>query len=113
MRRGDVYLVDLTADATGEPLHPAVVVSNDGANVVALREGRGPVTIVPISTNTRRVLPFHAYLPAGSAGLERNAKALAEQVRTVDGSRLARLVGHLAPEAGRDLDRALRLHLGL
>ena len=113
MRRGDVYLVDLTDDATGHQLRPAVVVSNDGANAVAGREGHGPVTIVPISTNTRRVLPFQAYLPAGSTGLKHHAKALAEQVRTVDGSRLAQAVGRLKPEASRDLDRALRLHLGL
>jgi mRNA interferase MazF len=113
MRRGDVYLVNLADDAEGERLHPAVVVSNDGANAVAAREGRGPVTIVPISTDTRRVLPFHAYLPAGSAGLERNAKAHAEQVRTVDRSCLTRAVGHLAADVSRDLDRALRLHLSL
>ena len=37
---------------------PVVVVSNDGANERATALGRGVVTIVPVTSNVARVLPF-------------------------------------------------------
>lgn len=58
---------------------PAVVVSNDGANIAAARSGRGVVTVVPLTTNTERVLPFQALIPSGQSGLEHDGKAQAEQ----------------------------------
>jgi mRNA interferase MazF len=111
MRRGDVYLVSLDGDP--DALVPAVLVSNDGANAVAAKHGRGVVTVVPVSMQTRRVLPFQTYLPAAATGLARNAKAQAEQVRSIDGARLVTHVGSLPPDLLRELDAALRLHLGL
>ena len=43
MRRGDIFLVDLDPAQGSEAAkrRPAVVVSNDGANTVAARLGRG------------------------------------------------------------------------
>ncbi len=92
---------------------PAVVVSNDRANSAAARLGRGVVTVVPVTSNVSRVLPFQVLLPAGSAGLNVPSKAQAEQVRSVSVERVDPPVGQLTRAAMDALDEALRLHLAL
>ena len=115
MRRGDICLVDLepTRGNEADKRRPAVVVSNDRANLAAERSGRGVVTVVPVTSNVTRVYPFQALLPASATGLSVDSKAQAEQVRAISvervGATVARVPGHLMLE----LDDALRLHLGL
>lgn len=60
MRRGDVVWVDLDPAVGSEASkrRPAVVVSNDGANRSAQSLGRGVVTVVPVTSQTRNVYPF-------------------------------------------------------
>ncbi|WP_136519247.1 type II toxin-antitoxin system PemK/MazF family toxin [Cellulomonas telluris] len=114
-RRGDVWLVDLDPARGREAnkTRPVVVVSNQAAVTSAFTAGRGVVTVVPLTSNVARVLPFQAYLPAGDTGLEVDSKARAEQVRSVDVGRFVELVGVVPPVLMRDVDRALRLHLSL
>jgi mRNA interferase MazF len=88
-------------------------VSNDGANSVANRLGRGVVTVVPVTTNTERIVPFQVFLPASSSGLADDSKAQAEQVRAVAVERVGARIGALPPDALAELDEALRLHLAL
>jgi mRNA interferase MazF len=115
MRRGEIRLIDLdpTRGAEADKRRPAVIVSNDGANTTAERLGRGVVTVVPVTSNITRVYPFQVLLDAATTGLDRDSKAQAEQVRSVDvervGARIAVLDRHLIIE----LDEALRLHLAL
>lgn len=92
---------------------PAVVVSNDSANAVATRLGRGVVTVVPVTGNVSRVRPFQVLLEADLVGLRLDSKAQAEQVRSVSVERLGRSIGRLPPAVMAQLDDALRLHLGL
>lgn len=115
MRRGDIVLVDLDPVRGSEAgkRRPAVVVSNDGANAVATRLGRGVVTVVPVTSNVTRVYPFQVALPAAETGLERASKAQAEQVRSVAADRITDPVGQLTPELLAALDDCLRLHLAL
>lgn len=115
MRRGDIVLVDLEPARPGEAnkQRPAVLVSNDGANLTAQRLGRGVVTVVPLTTNVDRVHPFQVSLPAEVTGLRQDAKAQAEQVRSVAVQRVAREVGRVPAGLMADLDAALRLHLSL
>jgi mRNA interferase MazF len=115
MRRGDVVLVDLDPVRGSEAAkrRPAVVVSNDGANAAAERLGRGVVTVVPVTSNVRRVYPFQIVLPAAESGLPRDSKAQAEQVRSVDVARVLQTVARLSPALMAGLDDRLRLHLAL
>lgn len=115
MRRGEIHLVDLepTRGSEANQRRPAVIVSNDGANLRAERVGRGVITVVPLTTNTANVYPFQVLLPAASSGLDRNSKAQGEQVRSVDVERLGPRIGALTPELVNALDEALRLHLAL
>lgn len=92
---------------------PAVVVSNDGANTAASRRGRGVVTVVPVTSNVQRILPFQVLLKAESCGLTIDSKARAEQVRSVDVGRLGEVVGQVPEALMASINGALRLHLGL
>jgi len=115
MRRGDIHAVDLdpVRGSEASKRRPAVVVSNDAANVTAPRLGRGVVTVVPLTSNIERVYPFQVLLPSGQTGLERDSKAQAEQVRSVAVERIGLRLG-IAPSAlMNQIDEALRLHLSL
>lgn len=115
MRRGDVFLVDLGVPRGSEAgsRRPGVLVSNNAANAAAERMGRGTVTVVPVTSNVRTVLPFHVLLDAGTGGLPRESKAQVEHVRAVSADRLGERLGRLPPSAMDEIDGALRLHLAL
>lgn len=116
MRRGDVFLADLSPARGSEAAkrRPVVVVSNDSANRGATSRGRGVVTVIPVTSNTARVYPFQVRLPADPAiGLTIESKGQAEQVRSIDVTRLGQRLGALPPALIRQLDEALRLHLAL
>lgn len=87
--------------------------SNDRANAIAARLGRGAVTVVPVTSNVQRVFPFQTFLPATGSGLRVDSKAQAEQVRSVAVERVGPVLGELSEDLVLALDGALRLHLQL
>ncbi len=115
MRRGEIRIVDLDPSRGAEAAkhRPAVIVSNDGANITATRLGRGVLTVVPVTSNVARLYPFQVLLEATDTGLDRDSKAQAEQVRSVAVERLGRRTGVVPPLLMAKLDEALRLHLAL
>ena len=115
MRRGEVRLVDLdpVRGAEAGKRRPAVIVSNDGANLTAQRLGRGVVTVVPVTSNIANVYPFQVLLAATDTGLDHDSKAQAEQVRSVAAERIGARLGELTHDQLVELDEALRLHLAL
>ena len=115
MRRGEVWLVNLepVAGAEANKVRPVVVVSNDAANRRAVERGRGVVTVVPVTSNVTRILPFQTLLPQDATGLREPSKAQAEQVRSLDVLRFRTRLGRLPAGVLTDLDDALRLHLSL
>jgi mRNA interferase MazF len=115
VRRGDIWIVEFepSRGAEANKTRPAVLVSNDAANMTARRLGRGVVTVVPVSSNVDRIYPFQVLLPAEATGLARDCKAQAEQVRAVAVERLRERRGTLSRAELQELDRALRLHLAL
>jgi mRNA interferase MazF len=115
VRRGEIVTVNLdpVLGSEASKTRPAVIVSNDAANATATRLGRGVITVVPVTSNTRLVHPFQVLLPAGQTGLRKDSKAQAEQVRSVAVERVGQRVGHLSAELITELDQALRVHLTL
>jgi mRNA interferase MazF len=116
VRRGEIWRVDLdpVRGSEANKTRPAVIVSNDRANATAYRLGRGVVTVVPVTSNVDNVYPFQVSLTATSAnGLSADSKAQAEQVRSIAVQRLSGRIGAITADEGRQLDDALRLHLGL
>lgn len=115
MRRGDIRLVDFEPARGSEASkrRPAVIVSNDGANATADRLGRGVLTVVPVTSNTRQVYPFQVLLPSAGTGLRQDSKAQAEQIRSVAIERIGSQVGRMTPVLMNELEEAMRLHLDL
>ncbi len=115
MRRGEVRLVEFepTRGTEANKTRPALIVSNDGANAIADRLGRGVVTVLPLTSNTERIYTFQVFLPAVDSGLPRDSKVQAEQVRSVAVERVGRRLGAVPPGLMAEVDAALRLHLGL
>ena len=92
---------------------PAVIVSNDRANVIAAQLGRGVVTVAPVTSNIDRIFPFQALRPAGTTELPQDSKAQAEQIRAISVERLGAILGRAPTDVMVKLDDALRLHLQL
>ncbi len=115
MLRGDIYLVNFEPAKSGEAnkVRPAVIVSNDGANGSANRNGHGVITVIPLTSNVTQVYPFQVLLKASITGLNVDSKAQAEQLRSVAVNRLSAHIGEVPHSLMEDIDEALRLHLAL
>jgi mRNA interferase MazF len=115
MLRGEIRLADLepVRGSEANKRRPAVIVSNNRANSVATRLGRGVITVVPITSSTDRIFAFQTLLPAAATGLRQDSKAQAEQVRSIAVERLGGVLGYVPIEVMEKLDDALRLHLQL
>jgi mRNA interferase MazF len=94
-------------------MRPAIIVSNDGANATAARLGRGVLTVLPITSNVQRVLPFQVLLTPAATCLPRASKVQAEQIRSVALEHIGRPLGNVPPSIMSDVDEAMRLHLAL
>jgi mRNA interferase MazF len=110
-RRGEIYWVNLDPTVGTEiaKTRPAVIISNDIGNQYADRVIVAPIT----SGGGTRVFPFEVQIAAGEGGLTKDSKALLDQIRTVDKARLGSRIGQLAEARMRQIDRAIRLSLGL
>ena len=111
IRRGGCYLATLDPVIGHEisKTRPVVVISNDKNN-----EFSGTVTVLPItSKNLRKIYPFEVFLPKGEANLPKNSKVKADQIRTLDKSRLVKLIGTLDENQIERIDKAARIHLAL
>ncbi len=115
MRRGDILEIDLdpVRGSEANKRRPAVIVSNDAANLAAERLGRGVITIVPVTSSIERLYPFQVLLPAVDTGLARDSKAQAEQVRSVAVERVGVRLGVIPRAIMLQIDEALRIHLAL
>ncbi|MFG3529074.1 type II toxin-antitoxin system PemK/MazF family toxin [Streptomyces sp. NPDC047917] len=115
MRRGDIHLVDLEPARGSEAnkVRPAVIVSNNAANQSVELNGRGVVTVVPLTSNTTRVLTFQVLLRADECRLPKDSKVQCEQVRAVTPDRVLKRVGTVPRQRLAEIDAALRRHLAL
>lgn len=110
--RGEVYLVrfDPTEGSEVGKTRPALIVQNDTANRTS------PITIVAAITskfNPARLYPTEVLIPAGEAGLTVDSVVLLNQIRSVDKVRLVSLVGSVKPQTMEQVERAIKISLGL
>jgi len=111
IRKGNIYLAALDPVVGKEiaKTRPVLVVSNDKNN-----EFSGTVTILPItSKNLQKNYPFEVFIAKGTANLPKNSKVKADQIRTLDKSRLVKFVGELKRFEMNQIERALKIHLAL
>ena len=100
--------LDPALGSEADKIRPCIVVSNDRANLTS-----PTLTVIPVTSNVVRIYPFQVFLPAAESGLDLDSKAQAEQIRTLDRTRLGRSLGQLERSLMAELDEALKLHLGL
>lgn len=112
MHRAEVWWADLDPPHGSGPggTRPVVIVQ---ANRFT-HSRMSTVIVVALTTNLRLAdAPGNVLLLAGSAGLHRDSVANVTQMLAVDKSRLTERVGQLDAIKTAELDRGLRLVLGL
>ena len=111
MRRGEIYYADLgrTVGSEINKRRPVLIVSNDANNRAA-----GTVTVLPITSNIRRVYPFELLIDPKESGLPKPSKVQAQQIRTIAKKRITGApLGRLTLETLKRVEGAIRLHLAL
>ncbi len=111
IKRGEIYLASLDPVMGKEisKTRPVVVISNDKNN-----EFSATVTILPLtSRNLGKIYPFEVFLPRGVGNLPKDSKVKADQIRTLDKSRLLTLIGKLGREELTQIEKAVKIHLEL
>jgi mRNA interferase MazF len=111
INRGDIYLAALDPVVGNEisKTRPVLVVSNNINNRYA-----GTVTVLPItSKKLNKMYPFELLLPKGTGNLPKDSKVKADQLRTLDKTRLVKYIGKLKNEHMNLLNEAIKIHLAL
>jgi len=109
IKRGDIYLASLDPVIGNEisKTRPVIVVSNDINN-----EYSSTVTILPVtSANLDKIYPFEVILLKGEGNLSKNSKVKANQIRTIDKTRLIKFLGEIQDMT--EIDNSIKIHLSL
>jgi mRNA interferase MazF len=112
IERGDVWWVDLGEPDGSEPGYrrPVVIVQSDAFNRSRLRT----VIAVVLMSNVRLLeAPGNVLIPAAASGLPKDSVANVSQVITLDRDFLLERAGRLRGQPMKDLEKGLRLVLGL
>ena len=110
IHRGEIYYADLNPVVGSEQggIRPVLILQNEVGNWFS------PTVIVAAMTAKGSKVHLPTHVPVGTdSGLRRPSLVLAEQVRTIDKSRLLERVGMLPPEKQEQVDRALRISFAL
>ena len=108
--RGDIYFASLNPVVGSEQgdYRPCLVVQNNIGNAHS-----PTVVVVPITRNLKKKpLPTHVVIPQ-SCGFDTDCLALAEQIRTIDRSRINRYIGYIGGDVQAQIDTALSVCVGL
>ena len=110
IHRGEIYYADLNPVVGSEQggIRPVLILQNEVGNWFS------PTVIVAAMTARGGKAHLPTHVPVGTdSGLRRPSLVLAEQVRTIDKSRLLERVGMLPSEKQEQVDRALRISFAL
>jgi len=111
MKRGDIFFADLDPTVGSEirKKRPVLIVSNNANNKMA-----STVTIVPLTSNIKKVYPFEVLMMAAKTSLSKDSKAQCHQVRTISKLRIqGKKSGVASGQVMSKVDAALKLHLDL
>ena len=105
-RRGDVYWValDPTLGSEIKKTRPAVIISNNSCNAYGSR-----VVVLPLTSNVDSLYPGEALVTVKGKA----ARALGDQLRSLDKSRLRSRIETLDKDEMAAVEDAIRITLGL
>ena len=108
IKRGDIFYAYLNPVVGSEQggIRPVLVVQNNVGN-----RHSPTVIVVPISSVRKKNLPVHIQIRCSE--LPKNSTVLAEQIRTIDRSRLRKYVGSLNRELMKEINGILKISIGV
>ena len=96
IKRGDMFYADLSPVVGSEQggIRPVLIIQNDVGNK------HSPTVIAAAITSQtgKNKLPTHIEIGSKENGLKADSVVLAEQIRTIDKSRLKEKIGHIDDE---------------
>ena len=112
VKRGDMFYADLSPVIGSEQggVRPVVIIQNDIGNK------HSPTVIAAAITSQtgKNKLPTHIEIGMENSGLKADSVVLAEQIRTIDKSRLKEKIGHIEDdEVMNKINNALGVSFGL
>ncbi len=96
VKRGDMFYADLSPVIGSEQggIRPVLIIQNDVGN-----KHSPTVIAAAITSQTGKAkLPTHIEIEPNQSGLKSESVVLAEQIRTIDKSRLREKIGHIDDE---------------
>ena len=111
IKRGDMFYADLSPVVGSEQggIRPVLIIQNDIGNKYS-----PTVIAAAITSQTNKTkLPTHIEISSEGLGLNKNSVILAEQIRTIDKSRLKEKIGHVDGNIMEKVNNALGVSFGL
>ena len=112
IKRGDMFYADLSPVVGSEQggIRPVLIIQNDLGNKYSPTVIAAAIT----SQTTKTKLPTHIEIDRKTCGLKSDSVILAEQIRTIDKSRLKEKIGHIEDEKViNKINNALGVSFGL
>jgi len=112
IKRGDMFYADLSPVIGSEQggIRPVIIIQNDIGN----RHSPTVIAAAITSQTGKNRLPTHIDIGLGDGGLKAESVVLAEQIRTIDKSRLKEKIGHIDDEKVMNkINNALGVSFGL
>ena len=110
MQKGEIFWAKLDPVVGSETAktRPVLIVSNDVNNQYS-----DTVTVLPLTSSTAKIYPFEVPLEAHEGGLRNESKVKANQIRTIDKSRLGNKIGQLNSTKMKAVELAILIHLDI
>lgn len=107
MKRGDIVLCALAGDY-GKP-RPAVIIQSDLFNST-----HASIVVCPITSHIVEAPLFRLHLPAdGKTGLKTDSRIMVDKMTAIRTDRIRKRIGSLSAKQRPDLDKAIKLWVGL
>lgn len=110
IKRGDMYYADLSPVVGSEQggIRPVLIVQNDVGN----KYSPTVIAVAITSQVNKSKLPTHIELNSQNYGLSKDSVILAEQIRTIDKTRLKDRIGHIDENLMNKVNEALGVSFG-
>lgn len=111
IKRGDMFYADLSPVIGSEQggIRPVLIIQNDVGNKYSPTVIAAAIT----SQTNKNKLPTHININSKEYGLMRDSVILAEQIRTIDKSRLMEKIGQIDENTMNQVNNALGVSFGL